>query len=632
MEKPHIAVVPSPGFTHLVPILEFSKRLVHLHPQFYVTCIIPSVGSPPTSSKAYLQTLPSSITSIFLPPISLGQVPDATVLAAQIELSVFHSLPYIKEELKSLCSRTRVVALVVDVFANQALDFAREFNLLSYIYLPQAAMVLSTYFYSSKLDEILSSESRDPQEPIKIPGCVPFHYKDLPLPFQFRSGIGYKRFLERAKQFHSPDGVFVNSFLELEAGAIGDLQEEQIRGKPKVYPVGPIIQSGSIGQENGLECLTWLDKQEPKSVLYVSFGSGGTLSQEQFNELAFGLELSGQKFLWVVRAPSGVSSAAYLGGDGAGEDPLQFLPHGFLERTKKQGLVVPSWVPQIQVLGHSSTGGFLSHCGWNSVLESVVQGVPIIAWPLFAEQSMNTVMLTDGLKVALRPKVNGGGLAEREEVAKVVRGLMEGEEGIEIRKRMEHLKNAAANAIKEGGSSTETLSEVVASVPSHPHQSQEPSSVASEVVPASFHNSASLNNYGFYYGLEAESVGSYSTLPIMPLKSDCSLYGMEALSRSQTQVMPTTPAPKLENFLGSEAMGTPHYACSATETMPLSLDSMLYNQPSRCDPNNPNYQNQVPNMAEDGVPGLKNWVGKNFPAASHAQESKMIVHVEENVG
>ncbi|KAJ1388267.1 UDP-glycosyltransferase family, conserved site [Sesbania bispinosa] len=420
MDKPHIAVVPSPGFTHLVPILEFSKRLVHLHPQFHVTCIIPSVGSPPASSKAYLQTLPSSITYIFLPPISLGQVPDATVLAAQIELSVFHSLPYIKEELKSLCSRTRVVALVVDVFANQALDFAREFNLLSYIYLPQAAMVLSTYFYSSKLDEILSSETRDPQEPIKIPGCVPVHYKDLPLPFQFRSGIGYKRFLERAKRFHSPDGVFVNSFLELEAGAIGDLQEEQIRGKPKAYPVDPLSRA------------------------------------------AFGLEQSGQKFLWVVRAPSGVASATYLGGGGAGEDPLQFLPQGFLERTKKQGLVVPSWVPQIQVLGHSSTGGFLSHCGWNSVLESVVHGVPIIAWPLFAEQSLNAVMLTDGLKVALRPKVNGGGLAEREEIAKVVRGLMKGEEGIEIHKRMEHLKNAAANAIKEGGSSTRTLSEVAA--------------------------------------------------------------------------------------------------------------------------------------------------------------------------
>ncbi|KAJ1383630.1 DNA-binding domain superfamily [Sesbania bispinosa] len=125
-------------------------------------------------------------------------------------------------------------------------------------------------------------------------------------------------------------------------------------------------------------------------------------------------------------------------------------------------------------------------------------------------------------------------------------------------------------------------------VPSHPHQSQEPSSAASEVVPASFYHSASLNNYGFYYGLEAENVGLYSTLPIMPLKSDGSLYGMEALSRSQAQ--------------GSKQSQT--------------SDNSL----------------QVPNMAEDGVPGLKSWVVRNFPAASHAQESKMIVPVEENEG
>ncbi|TKY66297.1 Hydroquinone glucosyltransferase [Spatholobus suberectus] len=461
MEKPHIAVIPSPGFTHLVPIIEFSKRLLHLYPEFHITCFIPSVGSPPTSSKAYLQTLPPTISSIFLPPITLENEPDPTVLAVQIELSVNLSLPYIRQELKSLCSRAKVVALVVDVFANGALDFARELNILSYIYLPQSAMLLSLYFYSSKLDEILSSESRDSQETIKIPGCVPIFSRDLPLPFQNLSGIGYKGFLKRGKRFHVPDGIFMNTFLELESRAIRVLQE-QVKVKPKVYPVGPIIQMGSIGHENGVECLTWLDKQEPKSVLYVSFGSGGTLSQDQLNELAFGLELSGQRFLWVARAPSSVASSAYLGAEN--KDPLQFLPHGFLERTKKQGLVVPSWAPQIQVLGHSSTGGFLSHCGWNSVLESVVQGVPVITWPLFAEQSLNAAMLIDDLKVALRPKVNERGLAEREEIAKIVRGLMVEKEGVQIRKRMERLKIAASNAIKEDGSSTKTLSEVAMSL------------------------------------------------------------------------------------------------------------------------------------------------------------------------
>ena len=163
-----------------------------------------------------------------------------------------------------------------------------------------------------------------------------------------------------------------------------------------------------------------------------------------------------------MRAPSGVVSAGYLCAET--KDPLEFLPHGFLERTKKQGLVVPSWAPQIQVLGHSATGGFLSHCGWNSVLESVVQGVPVITWPLFAEQSLNAAMIADDLKVALRPKVNESGLVEREEIAKVVRGLMGDKESLEIRKRMGLLKIAAANAIKEDGSSTKTLSEMATSL------------------------------------------------------------------------------------------------------------------------------------------------------------------------
>ncbi|KAL2336874.1 hypothetical protein Fmac_011320 [Flemingia macrophylla] len=461
MEKPHIAVVPSAGFTHLVPILEFSKRLLHLHPEFHITCFIPSVGSIPPSSKAYLQTLPPTITSIFLSPVTFDHLPDATTLALQIELSVNLSLPQIRQELESLCSRAKVVALVVDVFASGAMDLGKEHNLLSYMYLPQSAMLLSLYFYSSKLDEILFSKSRDPKEPIKIPGSVPIPRTDLPLPFQHLPSAGYKGFLERAKRFDVADGIFMNTFLELESEAIRTLQEED-KAKPKVYPVGPIIQMGSSGQENGVTCLTWLDKQEPKSVLYVSFGSGGTLSQDQLNELAFGLELSGQKFLWVVRAPSSVVSSAYLSAET--NDPLKFLPHGFLERTKKQGFVVPDWAPQIEVLGHSSTGGFISHCGWNSVLESVVKGVPVIAWPLFAEQSLNAVMLTDDVKVALRPKVNETGLVERQEIARVVRGLMEDNQGMEIRKRMEQLKIEAANAIKEDGSSTKTLSEVATSL------------------------------------------------------------------------------------------------------------------------------------------------------------------------
>ncbi|XP_020204998.1 UDP-glycosyltransferase 72B1, partial [Cajanus cajan] len=354
-------------------------------------------------------------------------------------------------------SKDPLVALVVDLFAFQALEFAKEFKALSYFYFPSSALVLSLLLHALKMDEEVSGEYADLTEPIKLPGCVPVMGVDLPDPVQNRSSEIYKQFLQRAKAFATADGILINTFIEMESSAIRALGEFG-GGKVKLYPVGPITQKGSSNEadESG-KCLRWLDKQPPCSVLYVSFGSGGTLSQQQINELAWGLELSCQRFLWVLRAPSNSASSAYL--EVAKEDPLQFLPSGFLERTKDKGLVVPLWAPQIQILSHNSVGGFLTHCGWNSTLESVQEGVPLITWPLFAEQKMNAVLLTNGLKVALRPKLNENGIVEKEEIAKVVKCLMDGAEGKGMHERMENLKESAANALKDG-SSTQTLLEL----------------------------------------------------------------------------------------------------------------------------------------------------------------------------
>ncbi|PQM42554.1 hydroquinone glucosyltransferase [Prunus yedoensis var. nudiflora] len=177
-------------------------------------------------------------------------------------------------------------------------------------------------------------------------------------------------------------------------------------------------------------------------------------------ELALGLELSGQRFIWVVKSPNEtVKNANYFNVQGI-EDPSSFLPHGFLERTKEVGLVVPSWAPQVQVLSHQSTGGFLTHCGWNSTLESIVHGVPLIAWPLYAEQRMNRVLLVDGLKVALGVKLNDKGIVESQDISKHVRGLIEGDEGKLLRSKMKEFEEAAKLALSQEGSSTKSLAEV----------------------------------------------------------------------------------------------------------------------------------------------------------------------------
>jgi hydroquinone glucosyltransferase len=177
------------------------------------------------------------------------------------------------------------------------------------------------------------------------------------------------------------------------------------------------------------------------------------------HELALGLELSGQRFLWVVRSPSdeGTLSDNYYDAESK-KDPFAYLPEGFLERTKDVGLLVPSWAPQTQVLAHKATGGFLTHCGWNSTLESLVHGVPMVAWPLFAEQRLNAVMLAEGVGAAIR-------LPERKDkdtIAAVVRELMAGEgKGAMVRVKVAELQKAAAEGLREGGAATTALDEVV---------------------------------------------------------------------------------------------------------------------------------------------------------------------------
>ncbi|RZC00106.1 hydroquinone glucosyltransferase-like [Glycine soja] len=449
----HIAVISIPAFSHQASIVEFSKRLVHLHRHFHVYCIFPTIDAPPPATLAMLESLPSNINYNFLPPVHKQDLShDDAPSMVQIDLAVSQSMPSFRHMLGSLLSTTPLVALIADPFANEALEIAKEFNLLSYIYFPPSAMTLSLFLQLPALHEQVSCEYRDNKEAIQLPGCVPIQGHDLPSHFQDRSNLAYKLILERCKRLSLANGFLVNSFSNIEEGTERALQEHN---SSSVYLIGPIIQTGLSSESKGSECVGWLDKQSPNSVLYVSFGSGGTLSQQQLNELAFGLELSDKKFLWVLRAPSDSADGAYV--VASKDDPLKFLPDGFLERTKGRGFVVTSWAPQTQILSHVSTGGFLTHCGWNSALESIVLGVPMVTWPLFAEQRMNAVLLTEGLKVALRPKFNENGVAEREEIAKVIKGLMVGEEGNEIRERIEKIKDASADALKEDGSSTKAL-------------------------------------------------------------------------------------------------------------------------------------------------------------------------------
>ncbi|KAJ4724181.1 Glycosyltransferase [Melia azedarach] len=166
----------------------------------------------------------------------------------------------------------------------------------------------------------------------------------------------------------------------------------------QVWAVGPILlslenraKSGKSGGISAEFCKHWLDSKPENSVLYISYGSMNTISQSHMTELAMALEASGKNFIWVVRPPIGFDINSEFNAE-------EYLPEGFEERiiASGKGLLVQKWAPQMEILSHKSTSAFLSHCGWNSVLEAMIHGVPIIGWPMSAEQFFNVKFLQDG--------------------------------------------------------------------------------------------------------------------------------------------------------------------------------------------------------------------------------------------
>lgn len=459
-KKTHIAILPTPGMGHLIPLVEFSKTLFRQH-GILSTFFVPTDGPLSKAQKSFLSDLPPSIDHILLPPVCFDDLAPGTSIETIISLTITRSLPSVRDAVKASHDSKKFSAFVIDLFGTDGFDVAAELSIPKYIFFPSTAMLLSLIFHLPKLDETVSCEYWEVPEKLQIPGCVPIHGSDLVAPLQDRKNEAYRWMLHHSKRYSMAEGIMVNTFNELEPNTIKTLQENGSGSKPSIYPIGPLVQIGSNSKSEDSEALKWLDQQPNNSVLFISLGSGGTLSHDQLIEMALGLELSEQRFLWVIRCPNDTTANDSYFKIQNTSDPLAYLPEGFVERTKNQGLVVPLWAPQAQILAHDSICAFLSHCGWNSTLESLANGVPLIAWPLYAEQRMNAVLLNEDVKVALRPKVGENGLVGRVDIANVVKNLVEGEEGKGIRNRTRDLKDAAARVLGGNGSSARSLAQVV---------------------------------------------------------------------------------------------------------------------------------------------------------------------------
>ncbi|XP_015081699.1 zeatin O-glucosyltransferase-like [Solanum pennellii] len=249
-------------------------------------------------------------------------------------------------------------------------------------------------------------------------------------------------------------GDIFNSCRLIEGTYIDLLSKLEMNANKKQWSIGPILQKGSSSRHKSLE---WLDKQGPKSVLYISFGSSTTMTDKQIQELAMGIENSKQKFLWVLRD-------ADKGNIFDDETRKARLPEGYQERTEGTGVVVTDWVPQLEILGHTSIGGFMSHCGWNSCMESMTMGVPILAWPMHSEQPWNATLITEILEVGIQvtEQAHQMELVNSTTIEKVVNRLMVSKEGEELRSKAEKLGRQVWQSRDEGGVSQLEISSFIA--------------------------------------------------------------------------------------------------------------------------------------------------------------------------
>ncbi|XP_006366184.1 zeatin O-glucosyltransferase-like [Solanum tuberosum] len=253
---------------------------------------------------------------------------------------------------------------------------------------------------------------------------------------------------------HYRTGDIFNSCRLIEGTYVDLLSKLEMNANKKQWSIGPILQKGSSTRHKSLE---WLDKQGQNSVLYISFGSSTTMTDKQIQELAMGLENSKQKFLWVLRD-------ADKGNVFDDETRKARLPEGYQERTEGTGIVVTDWAPQLEILGHTSIGGFMSHCGWNSCMESMTMGVPILAWPMHSEQPWNATLISEILEVGIQvtEQAHQMEFVNSSTIENVVNRLMVSKEGEELRSRAEKLGRQVWQSRDEGGVSQLELSSFMA--------------------------------------------------------------------------------------------------------------------------------------------------------------------------
>lgn len=458
----HMVFIPVPAVGHLISTVEIAKLLLARDQRLSITMILMKVPYDNPKINSYSQTL-SSVSPRFhfvdlpLDDSAIAHLQSISRYNLIAEMVEIHKVR-VQEMISGMINESILVAVVVDMFCTPFVDVARELGLPSYVFLTSGAgfLGLALHLHGLRDDQIVDfSEVKGSDIEFDVPTFV----NRVParvLPSDVLDNKTHRTsLLIVPRWFRRADGILVNTFAELEPHAIEALSKDS--NIPRVYPVGPLLKltgnakdaENEVVKKDGLfeaAIMNWLDDQPPSSVVYLCFGSLGSFENNQNREIALALENVKCRFLWSVRMASRKPEA----------DPYDdFLPKGFLERTAGMGMVM-SWAPQIAILSHPAVGGFVSHGGWNSMLESLWFGVPLITWPRYAEQHINSFQLVHELGLAMEIKIDNSQnnvIVTSDEIEIGIRQLMDPIESVEIRENVKQMKERSRGALQVGGSS-----------------------------------------------------------------------------------------------------------------------------------------------------------------------------------
>nr|XP_010918857.1 UDP-glycosyltransferase 92A1 [Elaeis guineensis] len=460
-QKPHhVVLFPYFAHGHFNPFLALAELIHRRYPTYTLTLVstprnVQNLRSslPPTF-PIHLRALPSF-------PSAYG-LPSTAESTADIPFDLFINLFQASEALQPAFDQLIAdiiqeegrpsLCIIADHFLAWTVQVALRHGVFHSIFITSGAYGTAVLFslWTDHLPHTLTTSDEFSLPEFPEPRI---HRSQLTkrLPVAGRADPWSVLFRRKTSLCFETDAMLVNTVEEFETAGLRMLR--RIMGVP-VRAIGPLLRppaslSSSTADKNF--AIDWLDLHPPGSVLFISFGSQNTITASQMMELAIGLEASGRPFIWAIRPPVGFEIK--------GEFSPDWLPEAFEERVTegKVGILLCGWAPQLEILSHRSTGAFLSHCGWNSVLESLSRGVPIIGWPLMGDQLYNSKMLVEevGVCVEVGRTSLEGTRVERGEVARVVKMVMgETEKGREMRRRAEEIREVMMVAWAEGGGSS----------------------------------------------------------------------------------------------------------------------------------------------------------------------------------